>query len=246
MRTHPPDSERGLLFDWEADDRSLPRLALAGVATVLGIGGLFVIFRVAAPEAPRPTALSRQVLVLNPEIPAERALIHQAMDRSFPILPVESGPVPRVPAVLPRLVPSYLGHELKLRPLPADFAEMSTPPLVTTTMSLLPPPAPAPPGPDTAPRKQVLRAFFEGGLAARAPQRVEIPGVPLAETARPVFHVIVDARGRVVAALPLAPAEVPEMTANLRDVVAELIFQPAGDGAVEQGQVSFRWEDEAP
>ena len=55
-------------------------------------------------------------------VPAERALIHQAMDRSFPILPAEPGGPP-VAIRRPRLTPGYAGQELRLKPLPADLSE---------------------------------------------------------------------------------------------------------------------------
>lgn len=246
MKDHPRATERALLFDWEADDRSLLRLMLAALVTLLGISALFVIFRVATPEAPRQPARSRQVLVLNPAIPAELALIHRAMDRSFPILPVESGPPQRVPAVLPRQVPSYLGHELKLKPLAADSAELSAPPLVSTSMSLLPAPASQPPPPPAAPRKQELRPIFEGPLSARAPAQVPALQVPLAEESRPVFHLIISPQGRVLHALPLIPAEDEAITQALRAAAVQWQFQPGESGSIATGQVAFRWEDAAP
>lgn len=245
MKPQPPASERALLFDWEADDRSLFRLALASLVMLAGIGALFVVFRVATPEAPRAPARSRQVLVLNPSVPAELALIHRAMDRSFPILAIESGPPQRVPAATPRQVPSYHGHELKLKPLAADTAEISAPPLLSTRLSLLAASATAPPVSVSSPRTQVLRPVFDGPLSARAPQELPPLQVPLAEESRPIFHLIVSPAGRVLSVLPISSAEDESVNASLQAAAADWQFLPVENGTPITGQVTFQWEETA-
>ncbi|HRK16298.1 MAG TPA: hypothetical protein PK490_18600, partial [Prosthecobacter sp.] len=96
------------------------------------------------------------------------------------------------------------------------------------------------------PRAQILRPVFHAPLDARAPEPEALENIPLAEMTRPVFQVLVDPRGNVTAALPLAAADSAEVTARLREAVARMRFRPDSSGKAGQGRVSFRWEDAAP
>lgn len=244
MKAHAQDPGRKLLFDWQGDDRSWLRMAVALVLTLAGLFGLFVVFRVVAPAPTGRDVRPQHVLVLNPEVPAERALIHRAMDRSFPILPAE----PAAPAVAirrPRLTPGYTGQELRLKPLPADLSDgVSVRPVAAGWRLLPPPPAVAPPAVPAVPARQRLVPVFDEALAARAPAVADLGDVPLAETARLQFHLAVDARGRVTHALPLALTEETGSSARLAEVLRALRFREAPSGTVTTGLVHLQWREE--
>ena len=53
MKAQAQDPGRKLLFDWLGDDRSWLRMVVALLLTLIGLLGLFVVFRVVAPT---PTA----------------------------------------------------------------------------------------------------------------------------------------------------------------------------------------------
>lgn len=245
MKAQAQDPGRKLLFDWQGDDRSWLRMAVALLLTLIGLFGLFVVFRVVAPTPTGRDVRPQHVLVLNPEVPAERALIHRAMDRSFPILPAE----PAAPAVAirrPRLTPGYAGQELRLKPLPADLADGLTVRPVAVGLRLLPPPvAVAAPVTGPASARQRLVPVFDEALAARAPAAVDLGDVPLSETSRLQFHLAVDARGRVSHALPLALTEEAELTARLAEALRALRFREAAPGTVTTGLVQLQWKEES-
>lgn len=247
MKAHANDPGRHLLFGWHGDDRSWLRMAVALMLTLGGLFGLFAVFRVVAPAPAGRDVRPQHVLVLNPEVPAERALIHQAMDRSFPILPAEPGGPP-VAIRRPRLTPGYAGQELRLKPLPADLSDGLPARPVAAGLRLLPPPAAMDvPEAGPAPVRQRLVPVFDEALAARAPVVADLSDVPLAETVRLQFHLAVDARGRVSHALPLALTEESELSARVAEALRALRFREAPPGTVTTGLVNLRWkEDPAP
>lgn len=243
MKAHAQDPGRKLLFDWQGDDRSWLRMAVALALTLAGLFGLFVVFRVVTPAPTSRDVRPQHVLVLNPEVPAERALIHRAMDRSFPILPAE----PAAPAVAirrPRLAPGYAGQELRLKPLPADLSDDLPVRPVAAGLRLLPPAAVAEPAVEPAPVRQRLVPVFDEALATRAPAVASLGDLPLAETARLQFHLAVDARGRVTHALPLALTEEAELSARLAGALRALRFREAPPGTVTTGLVQLQWREE--
>lgn len=238
---------RPLLFDWQAHDRSVVRMGLAMILTVVALVGMFVVFRVVTPESRPVDVRPQRVMLLNPHDPAERALIHLAMDRSFGLLPSEPA-VSEAPKGLqmPAFVPSYAGHELRLKPLPKTLTASTQVRPSALGLDVLPPlPVPVPTAlPKPAP--QILEAVFQGPAAGRAPVHVEIPGVPLADVTRPRFQVAVGRRGQVVMALPLVSSDDGEMNQKLHHAVLQMQFRPAETGAdmdadTEWAQVSFQW-----
>lgn len=239
-RSHGQES--ALLFDWRAHDRSPVRLALAVLATLGGVIALFVVFRIVAPESRPVDVRPRRVLVLNPRVEAERALIHQAVDRSFVLLPAENQAAsPGPAAALPAFKPSFAGHQLRLQPLRSGPSGSTQARLFALDLNVLPH-VPKPEGavtPEAPPTR--LEAVVEGPLVARLNGRFPIDGVVLTEATRPRFRIAVGPLGQVLLALPLMPAEDVEVTRQLQAAVSGMRFAPA-PAEVEWGQVTFAWK----
>ncbi len=239
---------RLLTFDWDAHDRSIVRMGLAMLATVGGMVGMFIVFRVVTPDSRPVDVRPQRVMLLNPKVPAERALIHQAMDRSFGMLPSETsvaGPLKSLQ--MPVFAPSYAKHELRLKPLPSGLAASTQTRPFALDMEVLPPLPQPLPAPAAAKPKihSVLRGVVGGDVAARAPASMIIPGIPLADIMRPRFQVAVGPLGQVLMALPLTVSDDADINQKLHHAVTQMRFKPAA-AETEWGQVTFRWEVKAP
>lgn len=220
-------------------------MGLAMIATLSAFVGMFIVFRVVTPESRPVDVRPQRVVILNPNEPAERALIHQAMDRSFGIIPTEVAATAPVKGLkTPDFVPSYARRELRLRPLPAGLtASNQTRPFALEVDVL--PPLPEPPAQvaSAAPASR-LQAVIEGDLKSRITQAVIIPDVPLADATRPRFQVAVGALGQVLMALPLSVSDDAEINQKLHHAVTQMRFAPAA-ADMAWGQVSFEWVKEA-
>lgn len=234
-----------LIFDWHSHDRSIIRMGLALAVTLVCIVGMFIIFRVVTPESRPVDVRPQRVLILNPNVPAERALIHQAMDRSFGMLPSETtvtGPLKSLQ--MPSFVPSYANFELRLKPLPTGLTASTQTRPFALDMDLLPPlPEAKPPAAKPVP-KSSLRAVIEGAAAMRAPKSLEIKDVPLADATRPRFQVAIGPLGQVILALPLSTADDAEIHQKLHHAITQMHFTPA-PAEMEWVQIYFRWFKEA-
>ncbi len=243
---HRPASESQLIFDWRRHDVSSVWLGGFLLLTLLGLASLFILFRIVTPETPTLVARPQQMILLNPEVPAERALIHRAMDRSFALLPSESMAVSEVPAVLlPSFRPGTRGFQASLRGEDATHPSPVAAPLgVMRVEDVLPPvpratvPAPVAPRPAAQLRMQVQgRPVLQSG---------DLSGILLLDPERVRFRVGLDARGRPLLVLPLSSSEDPQIHARLHDALLVSRFQPAGQGAAELdwAEVTFEWQIE--
>lgn len=239
--------ERLLTFDWHSNDRSVVRMGLALLVTVVAIVSMFIVFRVVTPESRPVDVRPQRVLLLNPNEPAERALIHQAMDRSFGMLPSETAVTGPLKALkMPAFIPSYTKHELKLKPVPSGLAASSRVRPFALDMDVLPPLPAAEPAAKAPPvQRSILRAVIEGPMAERAPKNLEISQVPLADITRPRFQVAIGRLGQVLVALPLSASDDTVINQKLHQVITQMHFSPS-EKDMEWGQISFRWEVKAP
>jgi hypothetical protein len=244
-RRRHQDGEDALIFDWNAHDGSTGRLLLAGLVTMGAFIALFLAFRILTPE-PRPVLTRpQQVLVLNPEVPAERALINQAIDRSFALIPTDgvTGTLPSA-VQMPVYKPGIASFELKPEPLNASATDRERPRFLSLDLDVEPQAAaPKPRSFPEAPRS-VLRAVLDGDAAGRLAQGRELPGVALVDPNKPRFRVAVGARGQVLMAMPLVASEDAAVMEQLRVALMKWRFTP-DQKPVEWTQVTFRWE-EAP
>lgn len=237
---------RTLTFDWHSHDSSVLRMGLAMLVTLTAIVGMFIVFRVVTPESRPVDVRPQRVLLLNPNEPAERALIHHAMDRSFGLLPSDSGlAAPLKSLQMPSFTPSYAKQELRLKSLPSGLTASTQTRPFALDMDVLPPlPAPEPVKAKPV-AASTLRAVMEGAVAARAPQGLEVKGVELADITRPRFQVAIGPLGQVLVALPLSVSDDAAINQKLHHAITQMRFAPS-DQEMEWGQISFRWEAKAP
>jgi hypothetical protein len=239
----PPE----LLFDWHAHDRSFIRMGLALLITVTAWAGMFIIFRVVTPESRPVDVRPQRVMLLNPNVPAERALIHKAMDRSFGLVPSDTDVISTVKGLKkPTFTPSYAQQQLRLKPLPSSLTTSPQTRSFAQELEILPPlPAILPTTKPQRPRPNQLHLMVEGSASTRAPQGHLIQGVPLADTTRPRFQVAIGPDGRVLMALPLSSSEDPAINQKLHHAITQLHFKPA-EKELEWAQISFQWQEVTP
>ncbi len=231
-----------LLFTWKDPDSSFIRLFLAILATLVGLTLFFIVFRVAYPDTRPVVTRPEQIIVLNPEVPAELALIHRATDRSFALLPSDT-PLPDANAALnamPRFRPSYEGFQLRLHERSSEEGASTLPPLFALSNNVLPP-LPAPDVTSPPVLKSHLRLLVAGEVASRQPLATVLNDMPLAEPMKTRFQIAVNPEGRVVMAMPLSHLEDDAVEEQLQRAVKSLRFGPAKE-AVQFGEVSFQWE----
>lgn len=243
----PPDVQPpALIFDWKRREFTAPWLLGYLLLTALGFALLFLIFRIVTPEAPKLTSRPQQMIVLNPAVPAERALIHRAMDQSFTLLPTES-PIThemRQAARLPAFPSSLADFELKLKTPKSEITTRDQPRLLSQHLDILPPIEAPPPAPVTSKTASRLCLQMEGQLASRLLTPRTLSGIALSDPSHPVFHIAIGELGQVIMALPLSAAEDPSVMVKLHAAMTQLRFQPTGV-PIEWAQVSFAWEKEA-
>lgn len=236
----PPE----LLFDWHAHDRSLIRMGLALLITIAAWAGMFIVFRVVTPESRPVDVRPQRVMLLNPNVPAERALIHKAMDRSFGLVPSDTDVITTVKGLKkPTFTPSYAQQQLRLKPLPGSLSASPQTRPFAQELDILPPlPAPLSEPPAARPRPNQLHILVEGPASSRAPQPLLVKDVLLADTTRPRFQVAIGPDGRVLMALPLSTSDDPAINQKLHHAVTQLHFSPA-EKDMEWAQISFQWQE---
>ena len=241
MSAKPHSSDSALIFSWDVRDHSMWRLVGALVLLMAAMSGFFFIFRIVHPVTQRLPVTPQHVISLDPNNPAELALIHRAQDRSFALL---SDADSASPAESPLLAfhPSFEGHEIKLRELEPLTTAIHQPRLFTAAADVLPPvPRRAVDSVAAAPAAK-LHAIMSPALSKRGPASVELSGVKLTQPTRVQFRVAIGSAGQIVTALPLSSVEDAEIMHQLHAAVVALRFTPSDVRRVEWGEISFRWE----
>lgn len=247
---HRRAEDSGLIFDWHRKEARAPWLAAFLLLTLFGIASLFIIFRIVTPDAPRMIARPQQMILLNPEVPAERALIHRAMDRSFTLLPNESPTFSSLPsaAAIPGFRPGIRGYEMKLKspgsqtpssddnaPLPVMTFDDILPPLPVATTSSAP----------SARPPSWLRLRITSAAGRKLLTSTAWQDIPLTDPERVAFRIGIDAGGRVQIAMPLNASEDPEIMDRLRSAITGTRFEPrpAKGGDLEWAEAGFYWDN---
>jgi hypothetical protein len=242
--------ESALLFDWGRREHRGPWLMAYFLLTLLGLASLFVLFRIVTPEAPKLTTRPQQMIVLNPGVPAERALIHRAQDRSFTLVPSDTLGGQSIPseARLPAFKSAISSFGMKLRSAGSVLTASDRPSLMEQDfLDALPPPTELEPvKKSTTPAAFVLRARLAGEPPRALLSGRDLKDIPLLDPARPRFRVAIGSLGQVVLAVPVASSEDPAVMVKLHAAMTQLRFQPQpAQKDLEWADVSFAWEKEA-
>ncbi|MBV6501105.1 MAG: hypothetical protein CJBNEKGG_03601 [Prosthecobacter sp.] len=248
---HRRAEDTGLIFDWHRKEARGPWLAAFLLLTLFGIASLFIIFRIVTPDAPRMIARPQQMILLNPEVPAERALIHRAMDRSFTLLPNESPTFSSLPsaAAIPGFRPGIRGYEMKLKSPGSQRAsnDDNAPLPVMTFDDILPPlPVVLPAAAASAKPRSSLRLRVTTSSGRKPIPPPSWHDIPLTDPERVTFRIGIDPGGRVQIALPLNSSEDPEVMDRLRTAITGTRFEPGSAGAsdLEWAEAGFYWESQ--
>lgn len=243
-----PSPESGLLFDWRRRERTAPWLLSFLLVTIFGIASLFVLFRIVTPDAPKLTTRPQQMIVLNPDVPAERALIHRAVDRSFTLLPSETSGIHDVPATakVPAFKPTFF--EMKLKAANTSIAARGRPGLLDQNfLDALPPLPPAKPAEQRSTSMCTLQARIEGPAKRELVSGGILRDIKLVDPARARFRVGIGQLGQVLLALPVSASEDPAVMVKLHTAMTQLRFRPlpSQSQGMDWAEVSFAWGREA-
>ncbi len=240
---HSQQHESPLIFDWDRRERTTAWLLLGLLITGLGFAALFIVFRIVTPVTPKLTSRPQQMIVLNPDVPVERALINHAMDLSFTLLPSESSDQRAVPSSvkLPDFQPALAGFELKLKAPNAGLTTRERPRLFAQDIDVLPPLPKLEKIPVKAAQASALKVKIDGEMASRLISDAALHDIPLSDPSRPRFRIAVGSLGQVVMALPLASSDDPAVMVKLHAAMTQLRFQSGGKD-IEWAQVGFDWE----
>lgn len=242
-----PSTESLLIFDWKRRERTGPWLLSFLLITAFGIAFLFVLFRIVAPSSPKLTARPQQMIVLNPNVPAERALIHRAMDRSFTLLPSEAPSIQELPSAarLPGFKPAPF--EMKLKAANSRLAAVERLGFVDQDfLDSLPPLPQARSDSQQRSRDVKLRARIEGTSIRELVSGSTLPHVALLDPAKARFRVAIGRLGQVLLAVPVSASEDPEVMVKLHTAMTQLLFQPAPTQKedMDWAEIGFYWEKE--
>ena len=241
MSTKPHPSESELIFAWDVRDHSVWHLGGALLLLMTAMAGFFFIFRIVHPVTQRLPVTPQHVISLDPNNPAELALIHRAQDRSFALLSDENAAEP-VESPLLAFHPSYAGHEIKLRELEPATTAIRQPRLFTAAADVLPPVPRRALDTVPVPYAAKLHAIMSSTLAKRGPASVELSGIKLTQPTRVQFRVAIGSAGQIIAALPLSGVDDADIMRQVQSAVLALRFSPSAVQGVEWGEISFRWE----
>jgi hypothetical protein len=241
MSTKPHSTANGLIFAWHIREHSIMRLVVALVLLMAAMSAFFFIFRIVHPVSQRLPVTPQHVISLDPNNPAELALIHRAQDRSFALLS-DADSVAPVESPLLAFHPSFDGHEIKLRELEPATTAIHQPRLFTAAADVLPPvPRRAVDLVDALPTAK-LHAILSPSLEQRAPASLELSDIQLTQPTRVHFRVAIGSAGQVITALPLSSVEDAEIMRQLHAAVVALRFTSSEGQGVDWGEISFRWE----
>jgi hypothetical protein len=241
------DSNSDLLFDWHREERTGLWLVSALLVTAGGFALLFILFRVITPEAPKLTSRSQQMIVLNPNVDADRALINRAVDRSFTLLPADSPSVREIPgeAKVPSFEPAVATFELKLKAPQIHSLNHDSPLLFAADIDTLPP----------LPRLLVnearpiapaqLKTVIRSDSALRISKSPPLDDIALTDPTRPQFQLAIGRLGQVIMALPQSSSEDPAVMVKLHTALSQMRFEPTGKD-LEWAEVTFAWIKEPP
>lgn len=240
------NSDSGLLFDWHRKEHTSLWLLIALLVTAAGFSLLFILFRITTPEASKLTSRPQQMIVLNPNVDADRALINRAVDRSFTLLSADSPTIREIPseAKLPAFEPPVSRFEIKLKAPQLHTHHHKSPLLFAADIDTLPP----------LPRLNVneavkaaaaqLQPVIQSDSVLRISVIPPLNDIALMDTAHLQFQLAIGSLGQVIMALPLSSTEDPATMAKLHTAMTQMRFEPIGK-ELAWAKVTFIWVKEA-
>jgi len=240
------NSDSGLLFDWHREERSGLWLLSALLVTAAGFALLFILFRITTPEAPKLTSRLQQMIVLNPNVDADRALINRAVDRSFTLLPTDSHIIREIPsdAKLPAFEPPVSRFELKLKAPQLRTRNHESPLLFAADIDTLPPLPHLIVNEATKVAQAQLKPVIQSDSTLRISRTPPLNDIALTDPVRPQFQLAIGPLGEVIMALPLSSSDDPAIMVKLHTAMTQIRFEPTGK-ELEWAEVTFTWEKEA-
>jgi hypothetical protein len=247
----PTPPSPALLFSWRAKERRGWRLFVLGLASLLFVGGVLLLFQVIYPPARPLTLTPQRIWLLDPSLPGARQIIASAADKDFLMLapPATDATLPALTGQAPVFAPSFKGRTLHTK----DFLETQT---ASSTLPRLfrPQTAMRPPRPPRAepvivePPAYALKAVVTNGLKDRPIIRaVTLPATTLPAEKEVTFQVAVASTGLVKLVLPLTDAAAQsEAYRTLHPQLTNLRFAAKPDSTVEWGTVTFQWQEDQP
>lgn len=246
--TPPPPA---LLFSWRANERRGWRLFLLGLASILFVGVILLMFQVVYP-ANRPLTLTPQrIWLLDPSLPGARQIIASAADRDFLMLGIATpdATLPALTGQAPVFAPSFKGRALQTKDFLETQTASSTLPRLFRPQSAMLPTRPQRAEPlMPAPKAYALRAVVTQGLRDRPIVRpVTLTPSTLPAEKEMAFQVAIGSTGQVKLILPLTDAAAQaEAYRALCLQLASLRFSAKPDSAVEWGTVTLQWQEGRP
>lgn len=242
---HSQNPESELLFDWHRKEHTGRWLILCLLVTAGVFALLFILFRIVTPEAPKLASRPQQMIVLNPSVAADRALINRAVDRSFTLLPSDTPSLREMPreAKVPSFVPVVSKFELKLKAPQLTARARESPLFIADDIDVLPTIPIATPQVQTPPQKVELRPQIQTDGSTRITNTPTLKDIPLTDPSRPLFRLAIGPMGQVLMALPLSSSEDPEVMVKLHTAMTQMRFEPTRK-ELEWVQISFAWEKE--
>jgi hypothetical protein len=240
------NSDSGLLFDWHRKEHTGLWLMSALLVTAAGFAVLFILFRITTPEASKLTSRPQQMIMLNPNVDADRALINRAVDRSFTLLPTDSPTIREIPseAKLPAFEPPVSRFEIKLKAPQLRTHNRKSPLLFAADIDTLPP----------LPRLIVneaveaahaqLQPVIQSDSALRISKTPPLNDIALTDPGRPQFQLAIGPLGQVIMALPLSLSEDPAIMVKLHTAMTQMRFEPIGK-ELAWAKITFVWVKEA-
>jgi hypothetical protein len=240
------NSDSGLLFDWHREERSGLWLLSALLVTAAGFALLFILFRITTPEAPKLTSRLQQMIVLNPNVDADRALINRAVDRSFTLLSTDSHIIREIPsdAKLPAFEPPVSRFELKLKAPQLRTRNHESPLLFAADIDTLPPLPHLIVNEATKVAQAQLKPVIQSDSTLRISRTPPLNDIALTDPVRPQFQLAIGPLGEVIMALPLSSSDDPAIMVKLHTAMTQIRFEPTGK-ELEWAEVTFTWEKEA-
>ncbi len=248
------DNAAPLIFEWNKPGHKGPGLFIWILATLLGIGFFFYLFKIGYPQTQRVTPVPQQVFMLNGALPANQALIHRVRDLDYLILSGSDDTIKEVKLEdrVPVFHPSFEKHELQVQDLPHKDFTTAPPRLLDAT-------APVLRAPDLSELKKMEQPL--PGVASKAELRLHLegPATVLKLMHQPDFNAlslsdpdawryqigIEKSTGRVAFSLPINMGEPSKTGSEILKRLQELQFEPQADGTPAESVIwslaTFVW-----